>query len=187
MPPPDITAEEQRRETPVTPESIFTGIEIFPRAGEVIEAASAEAHQYWNTPGRRRYVGNLNPFLTKHSYELADWFIKHKVGKGAINDFFKRKLGREDTSFSSTYGLRQKVCQLYEELGENSWEFRTVEFQPGVKTEFWYRDPMLVIQYLLRQRLYAKDMAYAPYKDYNESGERVYGELHTADWWWETQ
>jgi len=32
-------------------------------------------------------------------------------------------------------------------------------------------------------------MVYAPVKEWNseEPPERVYSEMHTADWWWETQ
>jgi hypothetical protein len=30
-------------------------------------------------------------------------------------------------------------------------------------------------------------MVYAPIIEYNGARERVYGEIHTRDWWWETQ
>lgn len=101
-------------ETCCTPQPVFTGREFFPRAGEIIATETREADQYRNDPERHQYVRDLNRFLTKHSYALVESFIENKVRKCAIIDCFRKLLGREDKSVSSTYRLRQKVSQLYE-------------------------------------------------------------------------
>jgi len=31
------------------------------------------------------------------------------------------------------------------------------------------------------------DVVYAPRPEYDQSGQRIYAEMHTADWWWDVQ
>ncbi|RPA99359.1 hypothetical protein L873DRAFT_1643819, partial [Choiromyces venosus 120613-1] len=40
---------------------------------------------------------------------------------------------------------------------------------------------------LIRQVAYRADMVYAPVCEYDSSGDQLYSEMHTADWWWEVQ
>ncbi|KAG0132972.1 hypothetical protein HOY82DRAFT_483212, partial [Tuber indicum] len=51
------------------------------------------------------------------------------------------------------------------------------------------RDPIDCARYLLSQRCFAQDLVYAPVKEWNseEPPQRVYSEMRTGDWWWETQ
>jgi len=43
------------------------------------------------------------------------------------------------------------------------------------------------MRYLLRQIAYRDDLVYAPPREYNQSGQRLYAEIHAADWWWDVQ
>jgi len=52
---------------------------------------------------------------------------------------------------------------------------------------FYYRNIIDCVRYLIRQVMYRSDMVYAPIREYDSSGERVYYEMHTADWGWDTQ
>jgi len=54
-------------------------------------------------------------------------------------------------------------------------------------TTFYYRNALDCVCYLVRQVAYISDMVYAPIQEYDSSGERLYSEMHTADWWWDTQ
>jgi len=52
-------------------------------------------------------------------------------------------------------------------------------------TSFYYRNIIDCVRYLIRQVPYSSDMVYAPIREYDSSGERLYSEMHTADWWWD--
>jgi len=43
------------------------------------------------------------------------------------------------------------------------------------------------VRYLLRQIAYRDDLVYAPRREYDQSGQRLYAEMHTADRWWDVQ
>jgi len=52
---------------------------------------------------------------------------------------------------------------------------------------FFYRNVLLCVSYLLRQIPYRDDLVYAPRREYDQSGQRIYAEIATADWWWDVQ
>ena len=52
---------------------------------------------------------------------------------------------------------------------------------------FGYRNISDCVRYLICQITYRLDMVYTPIQAYDSSGERVYSEMHTADWWCDTQ
>ena len=75
---------------------------------------------------------------------------------------------------------------IYGGLGKESWIHSEVEMG-GQKIPYYYRDPMNIVRFLLVQRAFRESLVYSPTMEYNEMGERMYGEMHTADWWWEMQ
>ena len=52
---------------------------------------------------------------------------------------------------------------------------------------FFYRNILDCVRYLLRQIAYRDDFIYTPWREYDSEGQRVYSEMHTADWWWDVQ
>ncbi len=60
-----------------------------------------------------------------------------------------------------------------------------------------YLDIIPAIRFLIGHWLFAQHIAYVPVQSYStnnpgnpevdEEDERIYGEMHTADWWWTTQ
>jgi len=52
---------------------------------------------------------------------------------------------------------------------------------------FYYWNIIDCVRYLIRQVAYRSDMVYATIREYDSTGERVYSEMHTADWSWDTQ
>lgn len=73
--------------------------------------------------------------------------------------------------------------------------WRSAYVKPGVGAEdwvpaeilFWSRDALPVVKELVGDESLAKDMKWAPEKLYNSKGERLYSELYSGNWWWETQ
>ena len=55
------------------------------------------------------------------------------------------------------------------------------------RAEFWYRDSLEVLKYLVGDARLASEMKWAPEKVYNPNGQRLYSELWSTDWWWEKQ
>jgi len=54
-------------------------------------------------------------------------------------------------------------------------------------TTFYYRNIIDCARYVIRQVAYRSDMVYSPIQEYDSSGERLYSEMHTADWGWDMQ
>jgi len=52
---------------------------------------------------------------------------------------------------------------------------------------FFYANVLDCVRYPLRQIAYRDDLVYAPRREYHESGQRIYAEMHTADWWWDVE
>ncbi|KAG0644869.1 hypothetical protein HOY80DRAFT_877864 [Tuber brumale] len=57
------------------------------------------------------------------------------------------------------------------------------------RQRFFYLNPLDCAKYLLSQKCFAQDIVYALVKDWDSETPpaRVYSEMHTRDWWWETQ
>ncbi len=61
----------------------------------------------------------------------------------------------------------------------------------------YYLDIIPAIRFLIGHQPFAPHLAYAPVRRYSTDNpenpqldnkdERIYGEIHTADWWWTTQ
>jgi len=77
-------------------------------------------------------------------------------------------------------------------LGE--WELHTLQdmrwndnHQRPIK--YWSRDIIKRMRWLMRQPAYPGHLIYAPRRCFNSDTppKPLYTELHTADWWWETQ
>ena len=134
------------------------------------------------------------PYKNKPDFELAQWFIEAKVPKDHIDEYFKQKLGPEDSTLRSAYRLFDTVDQLESGMGMKSWKERFVSFSEAVsqcirrtshsdrkkelldrdqpdknslRQRFFFRDPIECASYLLCQKCFAKDMVYAPVKESN--------------------
>jgi len=52
---------------------------------------------------------------------------------------------------------------------------------------FFYRNLLDCVRYHLCQIAYRDDFVYAPRREYDTNGPRIYAEMHIADWWWDLQ
>jgi len=62
------------------------------------------------------------------------------------------------------------------------------QVEDGQRTlPFFYREVLGCVGYVLRQIADRDDLVYAPPREYDPTGLRIYAEMHTADWWWDVQ
>jgi len=54
-------------------------------------------------------------------------------------------------------------------------------------TTFYYQNVIDHFHYLIWLVMYRSDMVYESIQEYNSSGEGLYSEMNTADWWCEIQ
>ena len=145
-----------------------------------------------DVPSNLRYERGLlaepwRPFLTLDDFKLANWFVTSKVPTSRIDEYFAIGLSKfASPCFRSAYTLDQYIAALdpYQHFLE--WKEGTYT-HGGHASTFFYRDMVQCVEYLLSQPAYRDDVVYAPVREQNETGERLYSEMHTADWWWETQ
>ena len=127
------------------------------------------------------------PFTSAHGFKLASWFIQNKVSKSQINQYFTNRHG---TSLLAGYNSMHTLENHLRILDPYSVYLQWFEGQveDGSRTlPFFYRNVLDCVWYLLRQIAYRDDLVYAPRREYNHSGNRIYAEMHTADWWWDVQ
>jgi len=123
------------------------------------------------------------------------FFYSAHVPKARIDEFFKDGFLRAKTdttglplapilyarfSFHSAYGLYQKLDNM---MMDPAWKNGFVDFRLAKGTEFWYRDILQVLKYLLRRKSFAQHMFWALVKNFDGQDERVYTEMNIASWW----
>ena len=127
------------------------------------------------------------PFTSAHGFKLASLFIQNKVSKSQINEYFKNRLSNSSLAgYNSMYTLENYLRILDPYSAYLQWFEGQVE--DGSRTVlFFYRNVLDCVRYLLRQIAYREDFVYAPWREYDHTGNRIYTEMHTADWWWDVQ
>jgi hypothetical protein len=55
------------------------------------------------------------------------------------------------------------------------------------KCKAWMRNPLAVLQEILENPTLKDKVVWAPQKAYDATGNRVFTDLHTSEWWWEIQ
>jgi hypothetical protein len=139
-------------------------------------------------PGRS--LNNLDPwtpFSSTYDFNLAKWFISSGTPQSRINEFFNSGLhGDSKSSFTSAYTLHGTIRTMDVEMGQSSWTQGEVNYWSG-PSEFWYRDPITIVKFLLQQRTFVDELVYAPVKVFDAAGQQVFTEMHTGNWWWSTQ
>lgn len=53
--------------------------------------------------------------------------------------------------------------------------------------KYWKRDSLVVLQEILENPRIKEKCVWAPTKEYNADGERIYTDMHTTEWWWNVQ
>ncbi|KAF8415030.1 hypothetical protein EV426DRAFT_579132 [Tirmania nivea] len=139
----------------------------------------------------------FQPFQNALDFKLARFLYETHVPKAQIDMFFKdgflgqniySEKSRTDAnlrfSFRSASTLYQKIDQM---ITDPPWKNGFVDFNLAKNMEFWYRNILESLKYLLRRKSFAPYMCWAPVKQFDTQQERVYTEMNTASWWWDTQ
>jgi len=174
-----FTAHESDTEIPHDSTSSLPGRqEHYPRAGEAIG----------DVDGFEQENSNLcedpwAPFSFAQGFKLASWFIQSKVPKSRINEYFSSGLGSFVlVSYSSMHTLENHLRSLDPHSSYLQWFEGQVEDNKRT-LPFFYRNILDCVISLLRQIAYQDDLVYAPRREFDPNCERIYAEMHTADWW----
>jgi hypothetical protein len=160
----------------------------FPAEREAGKAISASPF----TKQRQQSYNFFSPFQNVLDFKLARFFYTAHVPKARIDEFFKAGFVKQETdaggrprfSFNSSHGLYQRLDTM---IVDPAWKNGFVDFRLAKNTEFWYRDILELFKYLLRLKFFAPHMFWAPVRQFDRQQERVYTEMNTASWWWDTQ
>jgi len=90
--------------------------------------------------------------------------------------------------------VQKLVAIMTDDLAVREWDLHTLEdmrwndnHQRPIK--YWSRSISKSMRWLMRQAANAEHLIYAPQRCFNSvtPPKLLYTEMHTADWWWETQ
>jgi hypothetical protein len=137
------------------------------------------------------------PFANIEEFNLAEWFVQSGTPKTRIDTFFKPTIPKGldpalERHSTSSYLLYKLIDKMPDGLGWDSWKDASLPSLTWTGDEydepiaFFYRDPLDCIKYLLRQPMNIDRLHYVARREFND-GERLYTDMYTADWWWETQ
>jgi len=176
-----FTAPESDTEIPDDSTSSLPGShEHYPRAGEAIGDVNGFEQQNSNL-----YEDLWAPLSCAQGFNRASWFIPSKVPKSRINEYFSGGLGSSVlVGHSSMHTLENQLLSLDPHSSCLPWVEGPVEDSKRT-LPFFYRNVLDCVRYLLHQIAYQDDLVYAPRREFHPNGERIYAEMHTADWWWD--
>ena len=80
----------------------------------------------------------------------------------------------------------QQYLDVLDPFGEYMVWMKAVIDDGRHAASFYYRNIINCVHYSILQVAYRSDMVYAPIREYDSRGERLYSEMQTADWWWDT-
>jgi hypothetical protein len=127
------------------------------------------------------------PFNSAYEFRMARYFVLSNASQGNIDSFFLHAPSSNGECYYRTArGFIKRLEEMNDILGKASGHHSEVDIW-GAKIPYYYRDPMVIMRYVLGQWAIRESLVYAPVVEHNESGERMYGEMHTGDCWWETQ
>jgi hypothetical protein len=97
-------------------------------------------------------------------------------------------------SFKNRDGVQKHMASMPDDQALSEWELHTLEHlrwsdhhQRPIK--YWSRDIIESMSWLMWQPAHAEHLIYAPQHCFNSNTppKHLYTEMHTVDWWWETQ
>ncbi len=141
------------------------------------------------------------PFGSRHDWNLASWFSRAGCGKGDIEDYFKEPDFFQNEDSTNSHAIRTHIDLMrhiysipYGIPGGDHWQQQEIRIKSQMKDGkaavyfVKYRSVKECISFLLGFPPFAADMAFAPVRKFHgDRAARVYDEMYTGEWWWETQ
>ncbi|KAF8874590.1 hypothetical protein BD779DRAFT_1613547 [Infundibulicybe gibba] len=148
---------------------------------------------------RQANENQWGPFEDEEEWKLAEW-LSHNVGQKQTDAYLKLPITRNRTkpSYKNNKTFLQKIDMLPTQGPEWTCDIVTArgnrlnddgEPMPVERLELWRRDPVECIKELLGNPAFKESLRYAPERVFAdpEGNVRVFDEMWTADWWWDTQ
>jgi hypothetical protein len=197
-----VNIDSQDRPAPNVPIPVDTD-EISETSVIIYDGAGAPITDYEPTEEEVRWMEQslagsepgIAPFNNRQVFNLARWITLHDIPVKAVNELLGKNsdmpfIPEVYEEISSAYTLRKKVAEMQDGIGDN-WSTFTSEYNwnnssDHGKVSWRQRDLESTLKWFLRQSYLKEHLVFAPVK-VMENGNRVYSELHTADWWWEVQ
>ena len=122
-----------------------------------------------------------HPFANAFDYQQARALSSQR--KTWVDEYLRAGLDCfRTTSFQSASELWEILRNLDFGLGANSWYEAS-----GHHGAIYFRDIFDCIKFLLGHLPFAEDLDFAPVQLFDSADNRIYTEMNSGDWWWETQ
>ncbi|KAH7904195.1 Zn-finger domain-containing protein [Hygrophoropsis aurantiaca] len=171
--------------------------EKYPRATASVLREGKTSFEAYNTYQHNSQQHIFGPFDDEDEWTLGKWMMEN-LGQTRIDEFLKLPItrNRTKTSFHNSRAFLQKVDQL--PTGPQ-WSCKKVSVSGdrrgdndemmSEEVDLWLRDPVECLKELIGNPSFRDCMAYAPERVYADpAGQvRIFDDMWTADWWWETQ
>ena len=156
---------------------------------QVVGVKNAGEKAYGKATGlynkHRKYSEQWNPwhpFRSAHDFQQAQSFSLQT--KSLIVQHLRCGLDHfKIESFPSAYARRKLLSELNFGLGNDSWN----EDDSHVFGTLYYRDISKCIQFLLAHHPCQAHLDFEPVRLADSEGRRIYSDMNTGDWWWDTQ
>jgi hypothetical protein len=137
------------------------------------------------------------PFPSEIDWTLSSFFHKAMSSQGDIREYFQSEVLmrtyaghiRSYTDYASCinqipYGISRGDEWYTEKIKISAPGYLT----KSVEYKVIYRDVTACVRFLVGHRPFAKNMSWAPIRQYHGRNDvRAYNEMHTGEWWWRTQ
>jgi hypothetical protein len=132
------------------------------------------------------------PFVNYGQYKLAESLAiptfpsEERVRRFAVNG--RGSFLAEDVAFDSVnafYACFDELASLQYRWAEKAVNDPEDLSYPEIR--YWFRDSLAVLQEILENPALASQCIWAPKKEYNAEGDRVYTDMHSGDFWWDAQ
>ncbi|THH18011.1 hypothetical protein EUX98_g9024 [Antrodiella citrinella] len=178
--PANLDEDEAPGEQPIPPP---------PGRGHVEDALRQEVHVEHFLGSADAQDNPYAPFLSQREWLIARWAKLRGPGSTSLDELLGIDGVAEDLglSFDNSRELNKIIDK---QLPPGRPRFRCKEVVvDGEAFEVYYRDALECVKALFGDPNFAADLVFKPERHYLDANrtDRVYHEMHTGRWWWDTQ